>query len=104
MDTTQLEKTVLSCFFMDPNLLKDIDLLDEDDFLSDVHKRTFANLKEFAKKNLVLDLITYTTSFKSENVVYLTNLIAQVNAKSSNFTDYCRQLKEFSNKRKLIVS
>ena len=102
MDTTQLEKTVLSCFFMDPNLLKDIDLLDEDDFLSDVHKRTFANLKEFAKKNLVLDLITYTTSFKSENVVYLTNLIAQVNAKSSNFADYCKQLKEFSNKRKLI--
>ena len=82
MDTTQLEKTVLSCFFMDPNLLKDIDLLEEDDFLVDVHKRTFANLKEFSKKNIVLDFITYTSCFKDEDVVYLTSLIAQVNAKS----------------------
>ncbi|WP_347450723.1 replicative DNA helicase [Acetoanaerobium noterae] len=102
MDTTQLEKTVLSCFFKDPNLLKDIHLLEEEDFLVLEHKRTFANLKEFSKKGIVLDLVTYTTNFKQENIVYLTEVIAQINAKSVNFTDYCKQLKEFTNKRKLL--
>ena len=92
MDTTQLEKTVLSCFFKDPNLLKDIHLLEEEDFLVLEHKRTFANLKEFSKKGIVLDLVTYTSNFKQENIIYLTELIAQINAKSVNFPDYCKQL------------
>lgn len=102
MDTTQLEKTVLSCFFVDPNLIKDINLISEDDFIVREHKKTFSNLKKFSKKGIALDLITYTSQFKDENVIYITDLVAQVNARSSNFTDYCKQLKDFSNKRKLI--
>ena len=67
MNTVQLEKTVLSCFFVDPNLLKDIHLLNDSDFVAIEHQKTFANLKTFAKTGLVLDLITYTSQFRDDN-------------------------------------
>ena len=102
MEAVQLERSILACFFLDQSFLKDIDILNEDDFTVNEHRKTFANLKSFAKTGLILDLVTYTSQFRDEKIIYLSHLVSQVNASSKHFYDYCKQLKAFTSKRKLL--
>lgn len=104
---TEIEGGVLGSIINNNNLLMDcIDLLSEEDFYATSSKIIYKKIKELFLQEVQFDVVTFLEKLTQEerNIIGIANLTEMTgNFLSQNlFSEYIRNIKEFSNRRKVI--
>ncbi|HXX58359.1 MAG TPA: replicative DNA helicase [Thermodesulfovibrionales bacterium] len=107
----EAEQSVLGAILLDNEAIsKALEILSQDDFYRDSHRRIFDAMVELYEKNEAIDLITVTDTLKRRNdldavggVTYLSNIAAQVPT-SANVRYHSKIVKEKALIRSLLRS
>lgn len=109
-NNVQAETSLLSSIFIKNDILADvIGILKPTDFYNASNQVIFKKMLELFIKNIPLDIITISNSLDSEllksigGITYLSQ-IAGASYTTVNYKEYCKIIKELSNKRSIIKS
>lgn len=99
----QTEQAVLACMMTSEDCSMDCGLLDTSDFINDKHKKIFTGIKNLVKSDKRVELLTLSNELKGQvTISYLGNL-NNLLPTTANFSEYVRQLKDLTLKRKLYL-
>ncbi len=107
----EAEQSILGAILLDNEaLLKALEVISDDDFYRESHRKIFNAMVELFEENEPIDLITITNRLKTKNqldavggVSYLSSLVNTIST-SANVRYHCRIVREKSLMRNLIRS
>lgn len=102
-----VEQSILGCLLVFKESIKNIKLIDEEDFFNEKNKKIFNLIKELADNNKPIEILSVKELAKSKEMIeknifsYLIELTDKV-VTSANLDYYINQLKNYSTRRAVV--